>query len=199
MTQLPEHILVKVAPISAKIYELADLRNSRPIIFTEQIMNFSHEIHNMGVECHSEELYVAVREVFDKYPDEKKMSKPRKILQELGSTVRELTCRDIWLRFVLKAVDSEAIESITIIPDLRLKREYDILKEREDFDLIRIEVDEVERRKRYFDIYGDNFDQVFAHHTETELDGIQDWNYVLNNPSLEVMELFATNYVNSEM
>lgn len=83
---------------------------------------------------------------------------------------------DYWIKQVL------AIPGKKIISDVRLQREYDLLKDSGAF-LIRLEADRDVRWHRGTLVSEDD-------PTECELDGVKDWDAVLyNNASIEMLEV----------
>ncbi len=85
---------------------------------------------------------------------------------------------DYWLKKVVEREDN------IIVPDMRMKHEYNIFKQN-DAVLIRVEADREQRVKRGILVKEDDA-------TETNLDDVKDWNFIIeNNEDLEQLRLKA--------
>lgn len=90
----------------------------------------------------------------------------RQDLIDLGNTRRNED-RDYWIKKVV------SMDGNIIVPDVRVKREYEIFKEARAFK-VRVESDRVVRAQRG-QLVGEN------DITEVDLDFIDDWDYVIKN------------------
>lgn len=92
----------------------------------------------------------------------------RQDLIELGNQ-RRAQDSDYWIKKVI------ALEGNIIVPDVRMKRELEFFKEADAFK-IRVECERENRAKR--GVLKSENDQ-----TETDLDNVNDWDYIIENNS----------------
>lgn len=89
----------------------------------------------------------------------------RRILQELGSLVREIQ-RDAWINYALKHIEDPTKK--LVIDDLRYVNEAYALKQ-EGFIIVRAFVPESVRQERINNLYPDTDPTAFKHSSEVEL------------------------------
>lgn len=114
---------------------------------------------------------------------EVKETKPRDLLQELGTEVirNKLNKKEMFIQRQLDDIEiySYFYDAI-IVPDIRLPREIDSVKEKFD-NVVTIEVNRI------------NFDSSLTgnqkkHITETAMDNYKDFDYIVTNDTLEKLE-----------
>ena len=110
-------------------------------------------------------------------------TKPRDLLQELGTEVirNKLNKKEMFIQRQLDDIEiySYFYDAI-IVPDIRLPREIDSVKEKFD-NVVTIEVNRI------------NFDSSLTgnqkkHITETAMDNYKDFDYIVTNDTLEKLE-----------
>lgn len=110
-------------------------------------------------------------------------TKPRNLLQELGTEVirNKLNKKEMFIQRQLDDIEiySYFYDAI-IVPDIRLPREIDSVKEKFD-NVVTIEVNRI------------NFDSSLTgnqkkHITETAMDNYKDFDYIVTNDTLEKLE-----------
>lgn len=110
-------------------------------------------------------------------------TKPRDLLQELGTEVirNKLNKKEMFIQRQLDDIEiySYFYDAI-IVPDIRLPREIDSIKEKFD-NVVTIEVNRI------------NFDSSLTgnqkkHITETAMDNYKDFDYIVTNDTLEKLE-----------
>lgn len=99
---------------------------------------------------------------------EKNKSEYRPDLIALGDEGRAIS-PDYWLNSVINS------EGNIIVPDVRMPREYQLFRENNAF-CIRVNASESSRAKRGILVKSDDL-------TETSLDNISDWDYIIENES----------------
>lgn len=105
---------------------------------------------------------------------EKNKSKYRQDLIDLGNYGRNIN-PDYWLNSIISYPGN------VIVTDVRVKHELDLFKKNGAFT-IRVEASEEQRAKRGFITSSND-------NTETDLDNIKDWNYIIyNNGTYEELE-----------
>lgn len=109
---------------------------------------------------------------------EENKSQYRPDLIALGDWGRAISL-DYWLESVV------ALEGNIIVPDVRMPREYEVFKKNNAFT-IRVESSEESRAKRGVLVKSDDL-------TETALDAIEDWDYVIHN-DLTYEDLIKASY-----
>ena len=107
--------------------------------------------------------------------DGRDFNKPRAYLQNMGDTLRSIDLNFMTKRVYedLKVYKHEGIENV-IISDVRLLNEIEFFKNQKDLDVITIRVNS-NTSKRDLNL------EEKEHHTETELDSYQGFDYVILN------------------
>ncbi len=102
-----------------------------------------------------------------------KQEKDRQFLQYIGTEWARSKNENVWVDLLLKHVQEYPPETNVYISDVRFPNELKVLKDN-GFFTIRIDRDAAEQDKTFGK--GDR-----KHASETSLDGVTDWDYILNN------------------
>lgn len=165
-------------------------KSSLAKLLVKNFDNIHQEVTYGAVYSFATKLKAISEEIFNIDPAVKD-EECRRILQEVGTKMREVRS-SVWVDFLLNRMDNNASlvnERITpyrfiiqVVDDLRYKNEYYALKDK-GFFLIRIEADTDVRFNRLGKLHGED------HLSETELDSVSDWNFIVNDSGLYMHDL----------
>lgn len=106
-------------------------------------------------------------ELFNMDPNKK----DRKLLQNLGQTLREFD-KNVWINVVVNKINNLDSDVHILIDDLRMPNEYEVLKQL-GFIIVRLEVSKQTQIERLINLYPSNYiDHIekLSHCTENSLD-----------------------------
>ncbi|AOQ24617.1 Dephospho-CoA kinase [Moorella thermoacetica] len=119
----------------------------------------------------------------DLWPDAFKNGKPRKLLQDVGTKMREID-KDVWVNYVMRQIGNK---DRVVISDCRLMNEYEIAV-RYDFVPILIKCDEKVRLERLKKRDGHVLSNAEANHeSETEMTKMSAGFTINNSGSLQAL------------
>jgi hypothetical protein len=94
----------------------------------------------------------------------------RDLTQKVGGSVRAIFGEQVWVQILLNEAALLISQGKKVIcDDLRLQVEYDLFN-KQDYTLIRLDVDPEVQRKRILELYKTYNDEALTHPTETGLD-----------------------------
>ncbi|WP_341284917.1 hypothetical protein [Priestia megaterium] len=115
-----------------------------------------HGVHNVFIKDHN-----GVYQKNDYYRD---------LTQKVGSKVRATFGEDVWVQILLNEAELLIKQGKKVIcDDIRLEVEYDLFN-KQNYTLIRLDVDPEVQRNRILDLYKTYNDEALTHPTEIALD-----------------------------
>ena len=94
----------------------------------------------------------------------------RDLTQKVGGSVRAIFGEQVWVEILLNEADLLISQGKKVIcDDLRLQVEYDLFN-KQDYTLIRLDIDPEVQKKRILELYKTYNNEALTHPTETALD-----------------------------